>query len=254
MKVLFFNSVAGHPKVAPALMGQAWNTLRPFNQFLGQAIHTAKQRQFRYQLPWERVRNLSTVRVEAVDTLLRVPRRSPGVVLGGWPADKAVDLSQQGFVVNRGVPFYVEEATSTRAGLRLRANIPLLPRDQVVWCGVQSPVEQEGTPPPPAQVTDVQGVAFNLLAQPRESDDHRHWLLLVEGVHADCDLVVDGSEVEALALPPMDRLRHLTDTAGRCFELCAVFVAMRDDALQRVTCLQAAEGECAAIFECLEGM
>ena len=58
MKVLFFHATAGHPKVAPPLMSQAGNVLRPFNRFLGQAIHTAKQRQTRYQLPWESVRNL----------------------------------------------------------------------------------------------------------------------------------------------------------------------------------------------------
>jgi hypothetical protein len=61
VKVLFFHATAGHPKVAPPLMSQAGNVLRPFNRFLGQAIHTAKQRQTRYQLPWERVRNLQSI-------------------------------------------------------------------------------------------------------------------------------------------------------------------------------------------------
>ena len=60
MKVLFFHAAASNPRVAAALAGQAAATLRPFNQFLGQAIHTAKDRQYRYALPWERVRNLLT--------------------------------------------------------------------------------------------------------------------------------------------------------------------------------------------------
>jgi hypothetical protein len=68
----------------------------PFNRFLGQAIHTAKQRQFRYQLPWERVRNLLTLRLDPLDSRLRVPRRRPGDVITNWPADQAPDLEQMG--------------------------------------------------------------------------------------------------------------------------------------------------------------
>ncbi|HMV69040.1 MAG TPA: hypothetical protein PKA64_19485, partial [Myxococcota bacterium] len=57
MKVLFFHATAtvAHPKQIAGFQAQVHNTLRPFNRYLGQAIHTAKERQFRYQLPWERV-------------------------------------------------------------------------------------------------------------------------------------------------------------------------------------------------------
>ena len=130
MKVLFFNAAAGHPRVAAALMGQTSTTLRPFNQFLGQAIHTAKDRQFRYQLPWERVRNLVTVRLEPIDTLLRVPRRLPGTVLMNWPEKQDPDLTQHAFVVNRGVPVRVEAATRTEGGLLVRTEPPLRPADR----------------------------------------------------------------------------------------------------------------------------
>ena len=106
MKALFFHAVAGHPDVAPALATQARATLRPFQRFLGQAIHTAKQRQVRYQLPWERVQDQVTVRLEPQDTLLRVPRRPPDMLLAPWPAD--VEAEPRG--VHRVLGPFVERA------------------------------------------------------------------------------------------------------------------------------------------------
>ncbi|MCK6475934.1 MAG: DEAD/DEAH box helicase family protein [Phycisphaerales bacterium] len=219
MKVLFFHATAGHPKVAPPLMNQAGNVLRPFNRFLGQAIHTAKQRQTRYQLPWERVRNLLSIRLDPSDSLLRVPRRLPGVVLADWPSGKAHDFTQMGFVLNRSVPVRFQAATPTAGGLRVRADVPLLPTDRVFWAGVESAVKQEAAPAPPRQVTDPQGRALKLVAPPRADADDRHWLILVEGNLDDCDLVVDGEEVEAEALPTSEGLRRVVDKNGASFDV-----------------------------------
>jgi hypothetical protein len=219
VKVLFFHATAGHPKVAPPLMSQAGNVLRPFNRFLGQAIHTAKQRQTRYQLPWERVRNLLSIRLEPADSLLRVPRRLPGVVLADWPSGKTHDFGQMGFVMNRGVPVRFEAATPTAKGLLVRADVPLLPTDRVLWCGVESAVKQEAAPPPPSQIADPQGRVLKLAAPPRTDTDDRHWLLLVEGNLGDCDLVVDGEEVEAEALPASEGLRRVVDRNGTSFDV-----------------------------------
>lgn len=219
MRVLFFHATAGHPKVAPPLMSQAGNVLRPFNRFLGQAIHTAKQRQTRYQLPWERVRNLLSIRLEPVDSLVRVPRRPPGVVLADWPAGRAHDFGQMGFVMNRGVPVRFEAATPAAKGLLVRADVSLLPSDRVFWCGVESTVKQEQAPPPPTQVTDLQGRPLGLAAPPRTDTDDRHWLILVEGNLGDCDLVVDGEEVEAEALPTSEGLRRVVDRNGTSFDV-----------------------------------
>lgn len=219
MKVLFFHATAGHPKVAPPLMSQAGNMLRPFNRFLGQAIHTAKLRQTRYQLPWERVRNLLSIRLEPADSVLRVPCRLRGVVLADWPADKAHDFGQMGFVMNRGVPVRFESATPTAKGLLVRADVPLLPTDRVLWCGVESAVKQEAAPPPPSQVADPQGRVLKLAAPPRTEADGKHWLMLVEGDVGDCDLVVDGEEVEAEALLASEGLRRVVDRKGASFDV-----------------------------------
>jgi hypothetical protein len=200
-------------------MSQAGNVLRPFDRFLGQAIHTAKQRQTRYQLPWERVRNLHTVRVEPVDSLLRVPRRRPGVVLVDWPAEKAHDLGQMGFVINRGVPVHFEAATPTSEGLLVRSDVALFPTDRVMWCRVESAVRQEAATPLPREITDLQGRALQFSARP--ADDDSHWLLLVEGAWADGELVVDGMEVEAEAMAALDGSQRLIDQNGQSFDMSA---------------------------------
>lgn len=227
MKVLFFNAVAGHPKVAPPLMIQAWNTLRPFNQFLGQAIHTAKDRQFRYQLPWELVRNLVTIQLTPVDTLLRIPRRQPGVRLTGWPVGKAPDLHQGGFVMNRGVPVTIEEAAQTPEGLVVKTNPPLREDDQVVWCMVTCGVERETSPPPPSTVTDLDGQPLPL-HDPPEALGEQHWLLRVEGTWRDCYVIADGEEVAADVVQPEGKLRHVKDEAGQAFDVSGTTIRTED--------------------------
>ena len=219
MKVLFFHSVAGHPKVTLPLMGQAGTTLRPFNRFLGQAIHTAKQRQFRYQLPWERVHDLMTIRVLPVDTMLRVPRRTPGVILSDWPEGQVPDLTQMGFVTNRGVPVRFEAATPTATGLLVRTDLPLLETDRVMWCMMESGVAQEAAPPPPTEVLGLDGRSLVLVSPPQPDEEQRHWVLLVEGEHEDCDLVVDGEEVEAEVVPVSGELRRVIDAEGRSVDV-----------------------------------
>jgi AAA domain len=219
MKVLFFHAIAGRPQVAPAVMTQAGNVLRPFHRFLTQAIYTAKQRQIRYQLPWERVRNLLSIRLEPADSLLRIPRRFPGVVLAGWPADKPHDLGQIGFVVNRSVPVRFDAATPTAKGLLVHADVTLLPGDRVIWCSVESTVQQEASSVPPRHVTDLQGRALKVMATPRIDVEGRHWTLTVEGDVGDCDLVVDGAEVEAEALPSSEGLRRVVDSKGASFDV-----------------------------------
>lgn len=200
-------------------MSQASTVLRPFNRFVGQAIHTAKQRQTRYQLPWERVRDLLTIRVEPMDSVLRVPRRRPGVVLSDWPVDKTPDLSQMGFVPTRGAAVRFESATQTADGLVVRTEPPLHPSDRVLWCMVESAVRHEAAPPPPRTVTDAQGRALKRIGTPRSADDERYWRLVVEGNYGDCDLIVDGEEVEADALPTSEDLHRVVDSAGHSFDV-----------------------------------
>jgi hypothetical protein len=84
---------------------------------------------------------------------------------------------------------------------------------------LESAVKQEAAPPPPSEVTDLQGRPLRLVTPPRADADDRHWLLLVEGNLGDCDLVVDGEEVEAEALPAAEGLRRVADRSGASFDV-----------------------------------
>ncbi|TNE90345.1 MAG: hypothetical protein EP330_08495 [Deltaproteobacteria bacterium] len=89
----------------------------------------------------------------------------------------------------------------------------------MLWCLKECSVELEAAPPPPSQVVDLHGHALSLRSPPRVTDDERHWLLVVEGQVGDCDLLVDGDEVEAEALPAFEGLRRAVDAKGTSFEV-----------------------------------
>ena len=217
MKVLFFDAIASSPKAAAPLMGQTGNVLRAFERYVRQAVHTAKQRQTRYQLRWERVNDLVTIQLEPVDSILRVARQRPGVILEAWPADKAPDLDQMGFVLNRGVPFRVESTSFMQDGLHVCTDEALSPTDNVVWCGVQSNVVIPEASRPPRDVCDASGRALVLRGEPDLDEDEENWLLVVEGSHDDCVLVVDGEESEAISLDAYRALSHVTDANGNSY-------------------------------------
>lgn len=237
MKVLFYRAVAGHPSVAPALMGQAANTLRPFNRFIGQAIHTAKERQFRYALPWEKVRHLSTFRLEPVDTRLRIPRRQPGWILPQWPTERTPDTGQMGFIINRGLPVKFNSATPAPRGLIIQSHTPLLPTDVLMWCGVQSSISLEAAVAPPSQFQTLEGKPLKVL-RPPEPLDGDFWSIVLERIptesastHAspsDLLLLADGEEVEAQGLPPFEGLKRVTDTAGNSFEVSEAMLRLEE--------------------------
>ena len=222
MKALFFHATASvpNPKVLGAFEAQTRNTLRPFHRFLGQAIHTAKERQFRYQLPWEPVRNLLSIRIEPLDSLIRIPRRPPGFLITNWPTWKEPDVAQHAFVTNRGVPIRIEDARLTDQGLLVRTNPQVLPTDKLLWCGVDCELSQEVAPSPPQQLVTLDGQPLKIIGSPRAEDEH-HWHLVVEGIHGDSDLLVDGQEVAAEVMPAKDGQRRVIDVAGRSFDVTA---------------------------------
>ncbi|MGP3927932.1 AAA domain-containing protein [Streptomyces sp. 8N616] len=217
MKGLYFHAVAGHPNVAPALMRQTSSTLRPFNRFLGQAIHTAKQRQFRYQLPWEPVRDLQQVHLTALDRRVLVPRRKPAWHVTDWPADAVPDVTQPLMAVNRSAVINVLDYHRDAAGLRLDLDSDLREDDQVFWCGRRHALAREAAPPPPSSVEDAQGAGLRLVRTPEPEEDG--WVLVVEGWNGEGDLVVDGEPVEPHVLPEFEGLRRLRDAEGRSYEL-----------------------------------
>ena len=215
---MYFHAVAGNANNIPrALMNQARVILHPFSRFLQQAINTAKQRQIRYKLPWEKVREQYTIRVETIDSVLRVPRREPPVVLTDWPDGKQPDLSQPGFVPARGDIVRFHSAIPSINGLLVRTEPALRPTDRVLWCTIDSAIRVEPAPAPPCSVTDGKGNILALVADPQVTEDGQSWELIIEGNLGDCSLVVDGEEVDALAYPQSESLRRVVDSGMRSF-------------------------------------
>lgn len=214
MRPLFFHAVAGHPAVVPALMEQAQKALRPFQRYLRQAVHTARERQVRYQLPWERVQDLVTVRLDPLDTVLLVPRRPPGMVLAGWPAEATAERTKRAFVMNRSEVVTVEWARQVAKGLLVHAVPPLQPHDRVIWCEQTCTVEPEDDPPAPQTITACDGRSLRLRGEPVAAGEH--WRVCIEGRVEDEPLVVDGEVLEVRH--GHEGPRRLVDAAGRSFE------------------------------------
>jgi len=215
VKPLFFHAVAGHPKVASALLKQASAALRPFQQYLRQAVHTARARQVRYQLPWERVHDPVTVRLDALDTVLAVPRRPPGMRLTPWPSGAEADPSKPAFVVERSEVVTLEPVRLTPEGLLVQSTPALLPQDHLIWCGQHCTVELEPPSRGPRVVTTLDGQALQVRGI-TETEDDRHWRVCVEG-RIECEqLLVDGEPVEVRR--DHDGPRRLVDASGAGFE------------------------------------
>lgn len=217
MRPLFFYA-ASAPGTAEAIQHQAQITLRPFSRYLGQAIHTAKERQVRYALEWERVRHLHSIVLHPVDTLLRVPRRPPGWIVTNWPAGRALDLSQLAFVINRGAPVRILSAEPCSSGIRVMAEPVLQAGDRLIWCGVECSLAPEPPSAPPYRVTDLAGRLLEIRGAPvLRGDDH--WSLVVTGRCDDRELIVDGQADRAELVSALDGLRRAQDSAGVWFEL-----------------------------------
>lgn len=217
MKALFFQAVAGHPNVSAALMGQAENALRPFDQFLRQAINTAEQRQTRYQLPWERVQETIEIKLEPLDSMVRIPRRAARFVLVDWPADREPDLTAQGFVINRSQPVDFLSFERTSDGLLVHTEPPLRGGDQVVWNTIPSSVEEEVVQGPPSELVSGQGQILKLRAPAQEVNED--WVVVVEGVVSDGEYLVDGEKVEVRVLPVLEDLKHVFDSNHATFDV-----------------------------------
>lgn len=215
MRALFFHATAGNPKIARALMDQTANTVRPFARYAKQAIHTAKSRQTRYQLSWEKVRNLHAVHLDAVDSLVRIPQKPPQVLFADWPQDKQYDLSRPGFVINRDVPFTVDSAFRAERGLYVKTNPTLDVDDEVIFGGLRMRVVIETSSPEPKDVRHLDGRPVKLVRTPQKVDNF--WHIIVEGHLADGELVVDGEEVDAEDLTSTTELRRVEDVERRSF-------------------------------------
>jgi len=202
-----------HPRVAPALAGQARATLGAFSRYLAQAVRSARERQFRYQLPWEPARREHTLRLFPLVTRLRVVRPPETWRIVDPSPELRPDSAQELMVVNRGATVSVREWRRVGSDLELVPEAGLEPGDQVFWCGVHCRLEAPDGAGPPAEVRD----ARDRLLPARLVEDGaggRAWVLEVDGEPAEGPLRIDGREAEADRLPAFSGLTRLWDEEG----------------------------------------
>ncbi len=209
MKKLFFYAAAEDPRFARALEDQTRNTLRPFSNYLWQAIHTAQSRQVRYKLPWEKVRRFKEIIISPVECYLRIPRRLPSLIIRNWPLGKKYNVEVQGFCKNRSVPFDVYECEERPNGLVLKTDPPLEEDDQIFWVGGEYVIEKEESIPVPEKIiTPEEEISF---LSPPKKDGEQHWLLHVNGLWKDGEINVDGTPTLAEVIPGFKDLGSLKD-------------------------------------------
>lgn len=221
MRALHYLATAEVPQIAPALSAQVHTTLWPFQRFLKQAIHTAKARQTRYQLPWSLAPHEQTYRVAPLDTCLRVPRRRPAVVLRGWVPGTPVDLAAPAFSVTRSTPVRVLEAREMESGLLVTSEPALLADEKLAWCQNVWTAEVATVAGPPTRVAADDGTPWTLLG-PARADGADHWRLMVEGRQPIGPMLVDGEPVEASAIDAEEEApssRVLADAKGLRFRV-----------------------------------
>lgn len=217
MRLLFFHSVFLNAGAATAVMHQAYNTLRPFNRFLQQAINTAKQRQTRYNLAWTRVRNLDELVLTPLDTRVRIPRVSPAWIVVNWPLGQVPDPSKPLMNITRSETVHADAVENTNAGLRLQTRAHFEATDQIFWCGIMCSLVREDEPVPPKTFSALDGTALPL-RRAAEADGEEHWSAVIEGLYTETRLLSDRVPVDVELVPPTLDVKHYIDSSGEMFQ------------------------------------
>ncbi|MFY0538902.1 hypothetical protein [Nannocystis pusilla] len=75
-----------------------------------------------------------------------------------------------------------------------------------------------GRHPTTREIREPGGRPVELVGAP-VAEGNDHWIVVVRGKFSDCELLVDGVEVEAHLLSPFDGLRRVADADARSFDL-----------------------------------
>lgn len=209
MKALHFVATAENQGLAGALIGQANAALGPFSRFVTQAIKTAQQRQTRYRLPWQRVRERTQIRLEPVDSVVLVPRADEQAVLVGWTGEFPGSDAVPGFVMDRSQPVALRAVAPCDGGLRVTSDPPLQDGDRVVWRSQQL-VARVSAPAAPSSLCDERGTPMRLRGAPAAHGDSG-WRVCVEGTWRGAEALVDGVRTPVEVASAFDDLRALHD-------------------------------------------
>ena len=217
MRELFFDALAERPSMREALQKQTLEAIRPFRRFLTQAIHTAKERQTRYELPWARVVGEVEYDLVPLDSALRVPPPPRGYLLSGWPEDRDPQEDEPLVIVNRrGAQVHVVRAERRGDLVHVETEGQLFETDRIFWDSHECKMQPEGAATPPSSVRRAGGETLSLRrVEPAADDEHR---VIIEGeVEEGEALLVDGRSIRARVEDPFDPGLRLEDAKGRSF-------------------------------------
>lgn len=217
MRELFFGALVERPNMRDAVQKQTFEAMRPFRRFLTQAIHTAKERQTRYELPWARVVGEVEYDLAPLDSALRVPSPPRGYLISGWPLERDPPLDEPLVVVNRrGAQVHVVRAERRGDLVRVETEGQLGEKDILFWDSVPCTMHPEEAAPRPSSLRRISGAALSVKrVEPAENDEHR---VIVEGTVEDGEtLIVDGREVRVHVEDPFEQGLQLDDAKRRTF-------------------------------------
>lgn len=215
MGQLHFHALAENPKMVPALMGQARNVFRPFHHYLKQAVKTAEQRQTRYHLPWQRVREKFQIQPEPLDTVLRVSKPSVGWVVEGWPEGKVPDESRPLVNLNTDEKINVMRLLRGTGSYIIHVIGSVTPGDEFLWCRETVSLRPQESAPKPRDLRTIKGTELKLRGGVQQLGQS-HWRIIIEGNHRLDTLMADGDELECMVLS--EEVRSLTAQDGTAID------------------------------------
>ncbi|MBK8259425.1 MAG: AAA family ATPase [Polyangiaceae bacterium] len=221
MRQYHFSALAEHPGIAMSLQTQAQEAMRPFRRFLTQAIHTAKERQSKYEVKWQPAPREVEVTLTALDSAFDIPIPPVRYRLIDWPSGKEPNLNEPLVLLNRrGQNVRVTAANRRGNEYEIETESPVSSDDKIYWEGEFCRVEPTSTERYQPSIKDESGrpVVVRQVDPPAENRIR----IVVEGVLSRVATVrLDGVLCEVHIQDPFEvrSMIHAVDENDRPFKI-----------------------------------